>query len=257
MVSVKMFCGLVAAKSAFCEKNISYQIDPAYQRGRPLSTRRGRRPAKRKSTFCDPVRQPVGVRIIGGRLRGRKLRYIGQWLTRPMKDRVRQALFNILGPAVEGKWAVDLFAGTGALGIEALSRGASRATFIEQHVPTAETIRQNLAELGLQDHSEVLSCSALVWAQHLCSVPSTAEQTSTPWLVFCSPPWDYFVFRRDQMLALLKGLIDAAPADSVFVGEWDQRFDHRSLPYCQHWDIRFYLPAIIGIYLKQGTREFT
>jgi len=215
-----------------------------------LSRRRRSRTAPKKPV-PRPVRRPVGVRIIGGRLRGRKLCYTGQWITRPMKDRVREALFNILGPAVEGKWAIDLFAGTGALGIEALSRGASRATFIEQHVPTAENIRQNLAELGLREQAEVVAGSAISWAHQICKTPQASAPIAAPWLVLCSPPWDYFVQRRDQMLALLAGLIEAAPLDSVFVAEWDQRFDCQSLPDYQNWDIRTYLPAVIGIYTKR------
>src|SRR5438105_2010542 len=79
----------------------------------------------------------VGLRIIGGSLRGRKLQYTGEARTRPMKDRVREAVFNLLGPSVTGSHAIDLFAGTGALGLEALSRGAARATFIERHFPTS------------------------------------------------------------------------------------------------------------------------
>ena len=75
--------------------------------------------------------KPVGVRIIAGQFRGRKLLYAVDPRTRPMKDRVRQALFNRLGPAVQGKVAIDLFAGTGALGFEALSRGAARAVLVE------------------------------------------------------------------------------------------------------------------------------
>jgi len=214
-----------------------------------LSKRR-RRPAAPRKTVPGPVRRPVGVRIIGGRLRGRKLCYTGQWITRPMKDRVREALFNILGPAVEGKWAIDLFAGTGALGIEALSRGANYATFIEQHVPTAENIRQNLAELGLREQAEVVASSAISWAQQICKAPQASAPIAAPWLVFCSPPWDYYVQRRDQMIALLEGLIEAAPAYSVFVAEWDQRFECQRLPHYRNWDIRPYLPAIIGIYTK-------
>ncbi len=201
------------------------------------------------------VRRPVGVRIIGGRLRGRKIRYTGQWLTRPMKDRVRQAVFNILGQDVVDKWAIDLFAGTGALGIEALSRGACRATLIEQHVPTAETIRQNLAELGLLEQAEVVVGSAIAWAQRACSARQSPKDTATPWLVFCSPPWEYFLDRRDEMLGLLQGLIEAAPAESVFVAEWDKRFEYRRLPDFQHWDIRAYPPAFIGVYIKRAAQE--
>src|SRR5437868_14777408 len=82
----------------------------------------------------------VGLRIIGGSRRGRKLQYSGDVRTRPMKDRVREAVFNLLGPQIAGSHAIDLFAGTGALGLEAISRGASKATFIERHLPTAKLI---------------------------------------------------------------------------------------------------------------------
>src|SRR5919199_1250279 len=89
--------------------------------------------AKDANASADAV---VGLRIIGGTLRGRKIKYSGDVRTRPMKDRVREAVFNLLGPQVSGSHAIDLFAGTGALGFEAISRGALRATFIERHYPT-------------------------------------------------------------------------------------------------------------------------
>src|SRR5262245_27839595 len=89
-------------------------------------------------------------RIIGGALRGRKLIYTGDPRTRPMKDRVREALFNRLSTSVRNKHAIDLFAGTGALGLEAMSRGASGATLVDRHFPTAELIRQNAASLGIE-----------------------------------------------------------------------------------------------------------
>ena len=94
---------------------------------------------------------PTPPRIIGGQLRGKKLFYSGDDRTRPMKDRVREAVFNLLGPAVVGKHALDLFAGTGALGFEALSRGAAAATFVERHFPTADHLRQTAASLGVAD----------------------------------------------------------------------------------------------------------
>ena len=88
------------------------------------------------------------LRIVGGRYRGSKLRYHGDPVTRPMKDRVREAIFNLIGMEVEGKHAIDLFAGTGALGLESLSRGASGATFIEKHVPTARVVKKILPRLA-------------------------------------------------------------------------------------------------------------
>src|SRR5208282_4422218 len=119
---------------------------------------KGKKPSRGKSRrpLADAT-TPVGVRIIGGKFRGRKLEYSGDLRTRPMKDRVRESLFNLLSTAVKGKVAIDLFAGTGALALEALSRGASRAVLIERHRPTAETIRRNATTLGVHDFIEVIS----------------------------------------------------------------------------------------------------
>src|SRR5262245_175776 len=107
----------------------------------------------------------VGLRIIGGTLRGRRLQYSGDLRTRPMKDRVREALFNLLGPGVKGSHAIDLFAGTGALGLEAISRGAARATLIERHLPTTRLIEQNAAALGVANQIEVVFSDAFLWAR--------------------------------------------------------------------------------------------
>src|SRR4051794_22495694 len=104
---------------------------------------------RRKPSRTAPPRDAdepiVGLRIIGGSFRGRKLKYSGDIRTRPMKDRVREAVFNLLGKQIAGSHAIDLFAGTGALGLEALSRGAARATFIERHFLTAKLIEENAA----------------------------------------------------------------------------------------------------------------
>jgi 16S rRNA (guanine966-N2)-methyltransferase len=89
------------------------------------------------------------MRIVAGKFRSRRLRPVGKLALRPTSDMLRETLFNILGPDVQGSVFVDCFAGTGAVGIEALSRGARRAIFIEKHVATATHIRENLAALGI------------------------------------------------------------------------------------------------------------
>jgi len=89
------------------------------------------------------------LRVVGGRLGGRRLRPVPGRDTRPTSDRVREALFAVLGGRVEGARVLDLFAGTGALAIEALSRGASSAVLVEQAAPAVEVIRANLDALGL------------------------------------------------------------------------------------------------------------
>ncbi|MFZ0821612.1 MAG: 16S rRNA (guanine(966)-N(2))-methyltransferase RsmD [Candidatus Acidiferrales bacterium] len=89
------------------------------------------------------------MRIVGGQFRSRRLRPVGKLALRPTSDMLRETLFNILGAEIAGSVFVDCYAGTGAVGIEALSRGARRAIFIEKHVATANHIRENLAALGI------------------------------------------------------------------------------------------------------------
>ncbi len=181
------------------------------------------------------------VRIIGGLFRGRKLLYTGDLRTRPMKDRVREAVFNLIGTDARGRQAIDLFAGTGALGLEAISRGATRATFYEQHFPTARVIRQNAALLGVSERTLVESGNVFLW------IPHAKFEGAEPWLVFCSPPYAFYLERQPEMLTLIQSLIDRSPAGSVFVVEFDARFDPARLPNEVNWDVRQYLPAVIAV----------
>lgn len=186
----------------------------------------------------------AGLRIIGGDLRGRKLLYSGDLRTRPMKDRLREAIFNLLGPSIRGKHAIDLFAGTGALAFESLSRGAKHATLIEQHRPTANIIRQNAKTLGVEDRVQIVPGNSFIWFRRR---PELGQQ---PWAVFCSPPYAFYVERVQEMLELIAGLIESAPAESVFILESDARFELGRLPEASRWDVRTYPPAVIGIYRK-------
>jgi 16S rRNA (guanine966-N2)-methyltransferase len=96
------------------------------------------------------------MRVIAGKYRSRPLRSLKGMKLRPTSDRLRETLFNILGPSVEGATFLDLYAGTGAVGIEALSRGARHAIFVEQHAPAVALIRKNCESLGIGAHAEVL-----------------------------------------------------------------------------------------------------
>lgn len=200
----------------------------------------------------DPEEPVVGLRIIGGSMRGRKLQYSGDLRTRPMKDRVRESVFNLLGPGVKGSLVLDLFAGTGALGIEAISRGAVKAILIERHLPTTRLIEQNAAALGAGDKVEVVFGDAFLWVRRFIEARAAApaNDPQPPWTVFCSPPYDFYDDRREEMLALISGLVAAAPPDSLFAVEADERFDFALLPQPEAWDIRTYLPAKVGIFRK-------
>lgn len=95
------------------------------------------------------------MRVIAGKRKGRRLKGLGGLTLRPTADRVKEALFSILGGEVEGARVLDLYAGSGALGIEALSRGAAHVTFVEADPLSIRLIRENLQVCGLMDGVEV------------------------------------------------------------------------------------------------------
>lgn len=125
-------------------------------------------------------RQEQKLRIIGGEWRGRKLRFASLPGLRPTPDRVRETLFNWLQAHTPGSRALDLFSGSGALGFEALSRGARELVFVDQAREVASTLKQELRELKA-DNAEVYQSAAESW---LKSTPATPFD-----LVFLDPPF--------------------------------------------------------------------
>lgn len=201
------------------------------------------------------------MRVIGGRLRGRNIAGPSTQAIRPTQDRLRESLFNILTHAYENPMldarVLDLFAGTGALGLEAISRGSVFATFIERHIPTARVIEENIKGLGVEQEATLLMTSAFLWGKR--DLPAFAAQhAETPWLVFCSPPYDFFVERQEETLGLIAAVMEHCPPDSIVVTESDERFDATLLPSSEQydgvkeWDVRTYSPAVVGIWQKKA-----
>jgi 16S rRNA (guanine966-N2)-methyltransferase len=150
------------------------------------------------------------LRVIAGTHRGRRLEAPPGRDTRPTADRVREALFSILG-SVEGMRVLDLFAGSGALGIEALSRGAASATFVERDRRAADVIRANLEGLGGQ--AEVVVRDALAWLKAAPAGPGYD-------LVLLDPPYD----SADRLARSLSGRLPGVlAADALIVSESDRR----------------------------------
>jgi 16S rRNA (guanine966-N2)-methyltransferase len=121
------------------------------------------------------------MRVVAGSFKGQRLAAPKRRSTRPTQDRVREALFNLLGP-VRGVAVLDLYAGSGALGIEALSRGARSATFVDTDPAAARVIRENLARLGIED--------AAVARAGVPGFLRAAARRGERWdLAFCDPPY--------------------------------------------------------------------
>ena len=127
------------------------------------------------------------MRVIAGKFRSRQLKSLKGMALRPTSDRLRETLFNVLGDRVAGSFFVDVFAGTGAVGIEALSRGARKVAFIEKHSPAATLIKKNLESLEVRNGVEILSVDAV----HGLEVLGKAEggKDTGPHIVFMDPPY--------------------------------------------------------------------
>lgn len=121
------------------------------------------------------------IKITSGKFRGRNIKSPNSALTHPMGAREKLALFNMIAEYLPGAKVLDAYAGSGALGIEALSRGASYAVFVEKNPRIAQQIRNTLAELGLEESSRVLECSVAHFA--------TNELFD---VVIADPPYDKF-----------------------------------------------------------------
>jgi 16S rRNA (guanine966-N2)-methyltransferase len=168
-----------------------------------------------------------------------------------MKHRTREAIFNFISTECTHRHAIDLFAGTGALGLEALSRGAASATFIEKHVPSARIVEENVRTLDVADRSTLLITSAFLWAKRDLVSPEFAPPADIPWLVFCSPPYSFYTEKQPEMLDLIHRIQQHAPAESIVIVEADEQFDFSTLARDspgERWNIRAYPPAVVGIW---------
>ncbi len=157
------------------------------------------------------------MRIIGGSARGRRLLSPPNLRIRPTADRVKESLFNILTVllgGIEGLRVLDIFAGTGNLGLEALSRGAAQATFIDNHKGSVALIAKNLQTLGFNDKSHVLEKEALAGLRSL-------EKKEAPFdLVFIDPPYRQGLAERVLDYLAASELLDE---DSLVVAEASSR----------------------------------
>ena len=186
------------------------------------------------------------LRIIGGSLGGRQIQYSGDQRTRPMKNRVREAMFNLVGPWVKNTYTIDLFAGTGAVGLESVSRGSIGATLIEKHFPTARIIQDNVRSLSLEGNVDVVSGDAFHWLDHRM-VSEFQPPGGIPWSMFFCPPYDFYIERQQEMLRMINTMLGRSPQGSRVIIESDTRFSHDVLPEPELWDVREYAPAVLMV----------
>lgn len=146
------------------------------------------------------IKSQQTLRIIGGEWRGRKLSFSPQPGLRPTLDRFREMLFNWLMFDIEGARCLDLFAGSGALGLEALSRGASEVIFTERDKMAAQQIQSHLKQLKT-NQGTVISTDALVWLKEKSAPPNSKDKPQNFDVVFLDPPFHKDLL--DQALTIL------------------------------------------------------
>jgi 16S rRNA (guanine966-N2)-methyltransferase len=220
------------------------------KRPKRKADRRNRAPGGGSRTAGDAVetsRPPkntkprqVKLRIIGGSMRGRTVRYHGMHFTRPMKDSVRESLFNIIGPSIKGTITLDLFAGTGAVSFEALSRGASRAVMVERDRRAAEFLRSTAETLDVKKKVEVLCGNAFrIGSGLLAPADLDSPPDDTPRILFLCPPYAMWTTAAEALHSLLRQAIENLPPESLIVAETDKHDDVSVLPNAA-WDHRTY-----------------
>ncbi len=173
------------------------------------------------------------IRIVAGQLRGRKVNCTVHPNLRPTPDMVREALFSILGDAVPGRPFFDVFAGTGVVGLEALSRGARAATFVERDVRTAGDIDRNLRDFDVADRATVVRIDSYRWAERWAP-------PAEPVNVFFSPPFVDYTRRPEEFLAMVRGVMDKVALGSVVVVQSEREALDGHEAFFEGWDVRGY-----------------
>ena len=183
------------------------------------------------------------LRIVAGSLKGRRLTYTPDPNLRPTPDLVREALFSILGNAVPGRAFFDLFAGTGAVGMEALSRGATPVTLVERDPQVAGAILRHLRTFGVAEQAAVQRADVYRWIERW-------QAPREPVTIFLGPPFPDFERRPELLFQALDDLQQKVAPESVLVLQNEKTLITERLPDSQHWEHRQYGRNRLSIWVK-------
>jgi 16S rRNA (guanine(966)-N(2))-methyltransferase RsmD len=160
------------------------------------------------------------MRIIAGKFRSRQLKSLKGMALRPTSDKLRETLFNVLGELVVGASFVDLFAGTGAVGIEALSRGGREAIFVEKHPPAVALIKKNLESLEIHVGARVLPLDALQALKRMAEEPAACARVD---ILFADPP--YAEVEQYNNVLFFLGSANLLAENAVVIAEHQRALD--------------------------------
>ena len=187
------------------------------------------------------------VRIVSGSLRGRKVTCTVSVHLRPTPQRVREALFSLLGNAVPERPFFDVFAGTGVIGLEALSRGASTVVFVERDFRLVGDLERNLRNFGVLESAVLVRADVYRWAERW-------QPPAEPVNVFISPPFADFESRLDGLLQLIEDLQKKVADGSVLVLQAEHGVPMDELPARAEWEDRRYGRNHLFIWVKDSER---
>jgi 16S rRNA (guanine966-N2)-methyltransferase len=194
------------------------------------------------------------VRIIAGEFGGRKLLAPPSDATRPITDRAKQSLFDVLAPDIPDALVYDCFAGTGSMGLECLSRGANFCTFFEAHRPTVARLNQNIVALGVGDRSRIVPGDLFRWF-NLSTVRPTSTEASSADIVFLDPPYRFLRDHSDEILQLVLHLTHSHLRDDAIVIFRHSTSDELELPNLARYDLRQYGEMSIELLRRRTTSE--
>lgn len=180
------------------------------------------------------------MRVIAGSAKGRPLKSVPGDTTRPITDRVKEAVFNILQPELDDCEMLDLFAGTGSVGIEALSRGAARVAFVDKSPRAVKTVRENLATTRLADRATVVRDDSFRYLQR------ASDKFD---IVYVAPP-QYAGLWEQALRALDRE--ESPAADLVVVQIHPKEYSPQSLQYLELIDERRYGSTVVLMYARTG-----
>ncbi len=173
------------------------------------------------------------VHIVAGSLKGRRLTCNVSSNLRPTPQMVREAFFSVLGNAIPDRPFFDVFAGTGVVGMEAVSRGAKSATFVERDFQLLADLDRHLREFKIQDSTRVVRADVYRWAERW-------QPPAEPINVFLSPPFADFERRLDELLELVKLFQEKSAPESVLVLQGEHEAPLDQLPRRPEWEDRRY-----------------
>jgi len=183
------------------------------------------------------------MRIIAGQFRGRKLLPPKSQITRPITDRVKQSLFDILTPALPDANIYDLFAGTGSIGLECLSRGSRHVTFFESDRSAASILKKNIENLNATNLSTIITQDLFKWF-------ASSRGHQHVHLVFLDPPYRFLRQRSDDLGRLCEHLLSHVTATGTIIFRHDSS-DTLALPSLHPYDVREYGSMTIELLGKQ------